>query len=323
MGMDAELIERITQEHQRRLAWFEDNQGEITPSPDLLAGGLRLVHPRKGIYKPADLPYVLSIKIKLNSPYADGVPVPTPRGGWLLQYHQERADPAARDMTSANRGLMLCIADRIPVGVLREQAPARHNSRYNVLGLALPVRWEDGFFYFESLNPKAAPVIDPVSDVLEAMAHAEVDEELAAESGAFDDDYDARRRVYREIVARQGQAGFRTALLEAYGGRCAITGFDAAPALEGAHLCPYRGPESNVVTNGLLLRSDIHTLFDLRLLAVDPVTRTIVLSKLLAGTQYEALSSSQLAEPVQAWHRPEPTALESKWQAFRSDEDSR
>jgi hypothetical protein len=132
-----------------------------------LEGGLRLVHPRKGIYKPADLPYVLSIKIKLHSPYADGVPMPTPGGGWLLQYHQEGADPAARDATSGNRGLMRCIADRVPVGVLREQAPARHSSRYNVLGLALPVRWEDGRFYFESLNPKAAPVVDPVSDGLE------------------------------------------------------------------------------------------------------------------------------------------------------------
>jgi putative restriction endonuclease len=289
----------------------------------LKPGDLYLVSAPKGIYRPAGLPYALSIKIKLNSPYADGVPVPTPGGGWLLQYHQENADPASRDMARANRGPMRCIADRVPVGVLREQAPARHHTRYDVLGLALPVTREDGRFYFESLNPKAVPVIDPVSDVLEAMARAEVDQELVAESGTLDDDYDARRRVYREIVARQGQAGFRAALLEAYGGRCAITGFDAAPALEGAHLRPYRGPESNVVNSGLLLRSDIHTLFDLRLLAVDPVTRTIVLSKLLAGTQYEALSSSQLAEPIVAWQRPDQEALESRWQAFRGDEDSR
>lgn len=245
------------------------------------------------------------------------VPIP-PELVTILQYHQENADPASRDMARANRGLMRCIADRVPVGVLREQAPARHHTRYDVLGLALPVTWEDGRFYFESLSPKAVPVIDPVSDVLEAMARAEVDQELVAESGTLDDDYDARRRIYREIVARQGQAGFRAALLGAYGGRCAITGFDAAPALEGAHLRPYRGPESNVVTNGLLLRSDIHMLFDLRLLAVDPVTRTIVLSKLLAGTQYEALSSSQLAEPTEAWQRPDQEALESKWQALAS-----
>lgn len=42
-----------------------------------------------------------------------------------------------------------------------------------------------------SLNPKAVPVIDPVSDVLEAMANAEVDQEATADAGALDDDYDA------------------------------------------------------------------------------------------------------------------------------------
>ena len=45
---------------------------------------------------------------------------------------------------------------------------------------------------------------------------------------------------------------------------------------------PDRGPDSNTVTNGLLLRADIHTLLDLRVLASDPATRAIVISKLLA-----------------------------------------
>ena len=167
------------------------------------------------------------------------------------------------------------------------------------------------------------PIVDPVIDVLEAMARDEVDQETAAESEILNDDYDARRRVYRQIVARQGQADFRAALLEAYRGRCAITGFNAAPALEGAHLRPYRGPESNVVTNGVLLRADIHTLFDLDLLAVDPTTRTIVVSKLLAGTQYEALSSSQLAEPAEVRQRPNQEALEIIWQRFSEAEGDR
>jgi putative restriction endonuclease len=322
MGMDAELIARISPEHRDRLAWFEEHQGEVSPAPVPLEGDLILVHPFKGIYKPAGLPYAVSIKIKVNSPYADGMPVPTPGGGWLLQYHQENPGPA-RDTTPANEGLMQCIADRVPVGVLREQAPPRHRTRYDVLGLALPVRWSDGRFYFESLNPKAVPVVDPVSDVLEAMAIAEVDQEVAAQGGTLDDDYDARLRVYRQIVARRGQAAFRAALLEAYSGRCAVTGCDAAPALEGAHLRPYRGPESNVVTNGLLLRTDIHTLFDLDLLAPDPVTRAIVVSKLLAGTQYEALSTSRLADPAEARQRPNREALEIIWQRFREAEDAR
>jgi hypothetical protein len=140
-----------------------------------------------------------------------------------------------------NRGLMQCIADQVPVGVLRQLAPATRRSLHEVLGLALPVQWSDGRFYIESLNPKAMPVVDPVSDVLEAMASAEVDQRIAAEGGELDDDYDARLRVYRQIVARRGQAGFRAALLEAYRGRCAITGFNAAVALEGAHLRPIPG----------------------------------------------------------------------------------
>jgi hypothetical protein len=79
------------------------------------------------------------------------VPIPTPGGGWLLSYRQDNVDPAGPD---TNEGLRRCIADRVPVGVLRERAPARHPAWYDVLGLALPVRWSDGVFYFESLNPK-------------------------------------------------------------------------------------------------------------------------------------------------------------------------
>ena len=109
--------------------------------------------PAKGIYKPADLPYALSIRINLDSPYADGPPVPTPGGGWLLRYHQEGADPADRDRMFTNRGLMRCIADRVPVGVLREQAPAGHRSQYEVLGLAVPVRWSEGSSSSKALTP--------------------------------------------------------------------------------------------------------------------------------------------------------------------------
>jgi hypothetical protein len=78
--------------------------------------------------------------------------VPTPGGGWLLSYHQENADPAARDTMFTNRGLMRCIANRIPVDVLRERAPAGRRSQYDVLGLAMPMRWSDGRFFFESLG---------------------------------------------------------------------------------------------------------------------------------------------------------------------------
>jgi hypothetical protein len=131
--------------------------------------GRPLVSPAKGIFKPADLPYALSIKIMLNSPYEDGVPVSSPGGGWVLEYHEENPRPG-HVTTSANDGMRQCIADRVPVGIIREQPPPRHHTRYNVLGLALPVRWSDRYFYFESLNPKAVPVTD--AQIRERLTHA-------------------------------------------------------------------------------------------------------------------------------------------------------
>jgi putative restriction endonuclease len=321
-GMDPELVARISAEHQRRLAWFEEHRGEVSPIPGPLEDGLRLVSKPKGIYKPAGMPYALSIRINLDSPYKDGLPVQAPGGGWLLSYHQEGADPAARDDAFSNRGLMRCIADRVPVGVLREHSPARRRSQYEVRGLAEPVDWSDGYFFLESLDPRGTPATDIISDILEATARADLDHE-ASEAAIPADDYDARLRIYRHIVARQGQSVFRAALMQAYQGRCAVTGCDAAMALEAAHLRPYRGPESNMVTNGLLLRSDIHTLLDLRLLALDPATRKIAVSKLLAGTQYEPLSGHRTAHPAEPWQHPSQDALDRNWRDFAQAEDAR
>lgn len=217
MAMDPALIARISPAHTRRLAWFEDHQGETTGIPGPLEDGQLLVSKPKGIYKPADLPYALSIRINLDSPYPDGVPEPAPGGGWLLSYHQENANPADRDRIFTNRGLMQCIADQIPVGVLREHPAHGRHSQYEVLGLAMPVRWSDGYFFFQSLNPPATPVTDVATDILEATAASNADEQ--AEAGAVPtDDYDARLRVTRDIIARRGQASFRAALLDAYGG---------------------------------------------------------------------------------------------------------
>jgi len=62
--------------------------------------------------------------------------------------------------------------------------------------------------------------------------------------------------------ARLGQGAFRVLVTDAYERRCAITGERTLPVLEAAHIRPYaeRGP--HLVSNGLLLRSDLHTMFD-------------------------------------------------------------
>jgi hypothetical protein len=73
---------------------------------------------------------------------------------------------------------------------------------------------------------------------------------------------EARKRTLAEIIRREGQPAFKTKLVRAYNGCCAVTGCDELGALEAAHIHPYQGPDWNKIQNGLLFRGDINTLFD-------------------------------------------------------------
>ena len=135
--------------------------------------------------------------------------------------------------------------------------------------------------------------------------------ERADGSGQFDPQNvdDARERVAASIVRRQGQPEFRNQLLRAYGGRCAITGYDVEEALEAAHIYPYKGTETNHVQNGLLLRADIHTLFDLGLIGIHPDNSTVWISKRLKGTSYDKLDGGKALLPEKPLLQPDPDAL--------------
>lgn len=68
--------------------------------------------------------------------------------------------------------------------------------------------------------------------------------------------------VYQKIKKRIKQNKFRKDLLIAYDNTCAVTGSKVNALLEAAHIIPYFGEKSNLISNGILLRSDIHDLFD-------------------------------------------------------------
>ncbi|OPC06378.1 hypothetical protein BAS09_01995 [Elizabethkingia ursingii] len=69
--------------------------------------------------------------------------------------------------------------------------------------------------------------------------------------------------TYQRIKKRLRQSKFREDLLEAYDNTCAVTGSKVIELLEAAHIQPYNGVHTSVVSNGILLRSDIHDLFDM------------------------------------------------------------
>jgi HNH endonuclease len=126
---------------------------------------------------------------------------------------------------------------------------------------------------------------------------------------------DARERTNRAIVQRRGQPRFRSELLKAYGGQCAITDCDAESALEAAHIFPYRGTDTNHVKNGLLLRADIHTLFDLNLISIDPNTSKVIISSSLLNTCYKELNGKPLKSPKD-YASPSPEAIASHYKNF-------
>lgn len=108
---------------------------------------------------------------------------------------------------------------------------------------------------------------------------------------------DQRDRVLASVVQRQGQQEFRRVLLQAYGNKCAITGCGVVHVLEAAHIYRYMGRETNIVSNGLLLRADVHTLFDLRLISIDSSAMRVCIAPTLEGSEYWGLRGKPFTGP--------------------------
>lgn len=115
---------------------------------------------------------------------------------------------------------------------------------------------------------------------------------------------------YRTVLGRQriGQAQFRAELLSRFRNRCAISGDQPPEILEAAHLYRYAETPHHDSRGGLLLRRDLHALFDKWLLAIDPADWTIrVAPKLLAFPSIAELDGRPLDLEPQL--RPDPAYL--------------
>lgn len=120
----------------------------------------------------------------------------------------------------------------------------------------------------------------------------------------------------RLTVPRLHQGAFRAVVLDAYESRCAITGHRIRPTLQAAHIRPVTSGGEHRIDNGLLLRSDIHTLFDRGYLTVDPRYRLRVSPRLRdefgngEDLYRQAASAEPIAVPRRQRDRPSPTELE-------------
>ena len=136
----------------------------------------------------------------------------------------------------------------------------------------------------------------------------------AGRGGRVAEPDEAVRRQPVEVLQRLGQGAFRILITDAYARRCAITREKALPVLEAAHIRPVADGGRHRLGNGLLLRSDVHTLFDRGYITVTRDHRVRVSRRLKAdfdnGEHYYQLEGSSLWVPRSAEAQPSGDLLE-------------
>lgn len=116
------------------------------------------------------------------------------------------------------------------------------------------------------------------------------------------------------ILPRLGQGSFRLMVTDTYERRCAITNERTLPVLQAAHIKPYSEGGQHAVSNGILLRSDIHTLFDEGYVTITPSMEFEVSRKIKEefenGKDYYRLHGSKIRLPANSIYHPDPKFLE-------------
>jgi putative restriction endonuclease len=128
-------------------------------------------------------------------------------------------------------------------------------------------------------------------------------------SRMFSDPVLARRRL--------GQGAFRILVTDTYERQCAVTREHTLPVLQAAHIRPVTQAGEHLVTNGVLLRSDVHTLFDRGYVTITPDHKFRVSPRLRNDWQngkiYYELNGQTIHLPRDLSCRPDPKQLE--WHA--------
>jgi putative restriction endonuclease len=117
------------------------------------------------------------------------------------------------------------------------------------------------------------------------------------------------------VMPRLGQGSFRILVTEAYNRRCAVTHEKTLPALDAAHIKPYENSGLHIVSNGILLRCDLHALFDKGYVTITPSMKFEVSRKIKEefenGRDYYSLHGKELWLPTNPTNHPSQEYI--KW----------
>jgi len=282
----------------------ELTSGDLKSGFDYAGGRIPIVNPQRGIFKPQQMRYLLSIRTVY------------PRSGARVWYDDQRnvhrqiyegdesvdyafmgQNPDAAD----NRWLREAMENRVPVIYFLGVAPGL----YQAILPAYLVGW------------------DPLA--LKARVAFGVE---AGESLEYPATGGERRYALREVKQRLHQASFREAVIAAYDGRCAVSGLPELRLLDAAHIIADKHEMLGqaVVPNGIPLSKIHHAAFDAHLIGVDPDFRVHVADRLLRlhdGPMLQVLKGlhhGRLHLPVRKKDWPDRDRLAVRFDEFRGYE---
>ena len=170
--------------------------------------------------------------------------------------------------------------------------------------IPVPQSWSPNIVSFKTYNTGDAEGLALWEAVNDRLSRSQFPG-LAEEKARFGEPHLIRPRL--------GQGAFRVLVTDIYQRRCAVTQERTLPALEAAHIRPYGEGGVHEAQNGLLLRRDIHSLFDAGYVTVTPdldfeVSRRIK-EEFDNGRHYYALHGQKISAPHEAAQRPDADAL--------------
>lgn len=330
--MSVEIYQGLTLSYERAAArvppsylpgyqWFLDHEGDLGPRPwkehapeDM---PITLVAQR-GIHKPGGQDYAISITIANPTIYGSDSVHPLEDGTWMINYSEHHHNAGKKPGSPRyNQALINCLEDGIPVGVFYKTS-----GEYQCLGLA----------FLESYNGNTGiftlhgPVRKLDRDTLSPLSAKEIEEGLA-DGGPNPDVMFNKRSLELEYCGstREGlrdftllkrdlrsahEESFKTNLINAYEGHCAISGYDAASALDATRISSYLGTASNGPSAGILLRADLSALYQQQLISIRPDTYEVVVGELLHNTAYNHFDKRRISLPSNERFWPSKARLE-------------
>ena len=275
---------------------------ELKPGFDFKGERIPLINPQRGIFKPQQMRFLLSIKTVFPKPggkvwYDDQREVHRQifEGDETVDYAFMGQNPDAAD----NRWLREAFENRVPIIYFLGIAPGR----YQAILPAFISGWDAS-----ALKARVAFGV-PEQDTL-------VPPENSLE----------RRYALRSVKQRLHQATFREAVITAYNGRCALSGLPEPLLLDAAHIVSDKDERMGqpVVQNGIPLSKIHHAAFDAHLIGIDPDYRLHVSERLLVqkdGPMLEALkrlNGGTIHFPTRDRDRPDRDRLAQRFERFKA-----